>query len=248
MSLMREMLEAGVHFGHQTRYWNPKMAPYIFGSRNKIHIINLEKTVEKYLEATKFVKQLAARGGNVLFVGTKRAARELVATEASRAGMPYVDARWLGGMLTNFKTVKASIKRLKDMEAVVAEGGAERMIKKEGLLFQRELEKLNKSIGGIKDMTTLPDAMFVIDVGYHKIAVAEARTLGIPVVAVVDTNHAPDGVDYIIPGNDDSAKAIALYAKGIADAILEGRQQNLNGLVEEIEGQEEFVEVQDNQA
>jgi small subunit ribosomal protein S2 len=245
---MREMLEAGVHFGHQTRYWNPKMAPYIFGSRNKIHIINLEKTVEKYLEATKFVKQLAARGGNVLFVGTKRAARELVATEASRAGMPYVDARWLGGMLTNFKTVKASIKRLKDMEAVVAEGGAERMIKKEGLLFQRELEKLNKSIGGIKDMTTLPDALFVIDVGYHKIAVAEARTLGIPVVAVVDTNHAPDGVDYIIPGNDDSAKAIALYAKGIADAVLEGRQQNLNGLVEEIEGQEEFVEVQDNQA
>ena len=248
MSLMREMLEAGVHFGHQTRYWNPKMAPYIFGSRNKIHIINLEKTVEKYLEATKFVKQLAARGGNVLFVGTKRAARELVATEASRAGMPFVDARWLGGMLTNFKTVKASIKRLKDMEAVVAEGGAERMIKKEGLLFQRELEKLNKSIGGIKDMTTLPDALFVIDVGYHKIAVAEARTLGIPVVAVVDTNHAPDGVDYIIPGNDDSAKAIALYAKGIADAILEGRQQNLNGVVEEIEGQEEFVEVQDNQA
>ena len=248
MSLMREMLEAGVHFGHQTRYWNPKMAPYIFGSRNKIHIINLEKTVEKYLEATKFVKQLAARGGNVLFVGTKRAARELVASEASRAGMPFVDARWLGGMLTNFKTVKASIKRLKDMEAVVAEGGAERMIKKEGLLFQRELEKLNKSIGGIKDMTTLPDALFVIDVGYHKIAVAEARTLGIPVVAVVDTNHAPDGVDYIIPGNDDSAKAIALYAKGIADAILEGRQQNLNGLVEEIEGQEEFVEVQDNQA
>jgi small subunit ribosomal protein S2 len=248
MSLMREMLEAGVHFGHQTRYWNPKMAPFIFGSRNKIHIINLEKTVEKYLEATKFVKQLAARGGNVLFVGTKRAARELVATEAARAGMPFVDARWLGGMLTNFKTVKASIKRLKDMEAVVAEGGAERMIKKEGLLFQRELEKLNKSIGGIKDMTTLPDALFVIDVGYHKIAVAEARTLGIPVVAVVDTNHAPDGVDYIIPGNDDSAKAIALYAKGIADAVLEGRQQNLNGLVEEIEGQEEFVEVQDNQA
>ncbi|HEX7747300.1 MAG TPA: 30S ribosomal protein S2 [Bordetella sp.] len=248
MSLMREMLEAGVHFGHQTRYWNPKMAPYIFGSRNKIHIINLEKTVEKYLEANKFVKQLAARGGNVLFVGTKRAARELIASEASRAGMPFVDARWLGGMLTNFKTVKASIKRLKDMEAVVAEGGAERMIKKEGLLFQRELEKLNKSIGGIKDMTTLPDALFVIDVGYHKIAVAEARTLGIPVVAVVDTNHAPDGVDYIIPGNDDSAKAIALYAKGIADAILEGRQQNLNGVVEEIEGQEEFVEVQDNQA
>lgn len=249
MSLMREMLEAGVHFGHQTRYWNPKMAPYIFGHRNKIHIVNLEKTVEKYLEATKFVKQLAARGGNILFVGTKRAARELVAGEAARCGMPYVDARWLGGMLTNFKTVKTSIKRLKDMEAMVADGGAERMIKKEALLFQRELEKLNKSIGGIKDMNGLPDALFVIDVGYHKIAVAEARTLGIPVVAVVDTNHSPDGIDYIIPGNDDSAKAIALYAKGMADAVLEGREQNLNGLVEELgEGQEEFVEVQENQA
>jgi len=249
MSLMREMLEAGVHFGHQTRYWNPKMAPYIFGHRNKIHIVNLEKTVEKYVEATKFVKQLAARGGNILFVGTKRAARELVAGEAARCGMPYVDARWLGGMLTNFKTVKTSIKRLKDMEAIVADGGAERMIKKEGLLFQRELEKLNKSIGGIKDMNGLPDALFVIDVGYHKIAVAEARTLGIPVVAVVDTNHSPDGIDYIIPGNDDSAKAIALYAKGMADAVLEGREQNLNGLVEELgEGQEEFVEVQENQA
>jgi small subunit ribosomal protein S2 len=249
MSLMREMLEAGVHFGHQTRYWNPKMAPYIFGHRNKIHIINLEQTVAKYQEATKFVKQLAARGGNILFVGTKRAARELVATEAARCGMPFVDARWLGGMLTNFKTVKTSVKRLKEMEGVVAEGGAERMIKKEGLLFQRELDKLNKSIGGIKDMNGLPDAMFVIDVGYHKIAIAEARTLGIPVVAVVDTNHSPDGVDYIIPGNDDSAKAIALYAKGMADAVLEGREQNLNGLVEEAtEGSEEFVEVQDNQA
>ncbi|MCD0504567.1 30S ribosomal protein S2 [Bordetella petrii] len=249
MSLMREMLEAGVHFGHQTRYWNPKMAPYIFGHRNKIHIINLEQTVAKYQDATKFVKQLAARGGNILFVGTKRAARELVATEAARCGMPYVDARWLGGMLTNFKTVKTSVKRLKDMETVVAEGGAERMIKKEGLLFQRELDKLNKSIGGIKDMNGLPDALFVIDVGYHKIAVAEARTLGIPVVAVVDTNHSPDGIDYVIPGNDDSAKAIALYAKGIADAVLEGREQNLNGLVEEAgEGSEEFVEVQDNQA
>ena len=249
MSLMREMLEAGVHFGNQTRYWNPKMAPYIFGHRNKIHIINLEKTVDKYQEATKFVKQLAARGGNILFVGTKRAARELVATEAARCGMPFVDARWLGGMLTNFKTVKTSVKRLKDMEVVVAEGGAERMIKKEGLLFQRELDKLNKSIGGIKDMNGLPDAIFVIDVGYHKIAIAEAKTLGIPVVAVVDTNHSPDGIDYVIPGNDDSAKAIALYAKGIADAVLEGREQNLNGLVEELgEGQEEFVEVQDNQA
>jgi len=249
MSLMREMLEAGVHFGHQTRYWNPKMAPFIFGQRNKIHIINLEQTVAKYDEATKFVKQLAARGGTILFVGTKRAARELIAAEAERAGMPYVDARWLGGMLTNFKTVKTSVKRLKDMEVVVAEGGADRMIKKEGLLFERELDKLNKAIGGIKDMNGLPDALFVIDVGYHKIAIAEARKLGIPVVAVVDTNHSPDGIDYVIPGNDDSAKAIALYAKGMADAVIEGREQNLNGLVEEAgEGQEEFVEVQDGQA
>lgn len=248
MSLMREMLEAGVHFGHQTRYWNPKMAPYIFGHRNKIHIINLEQTVTKFQEAAKFAKQIAARGGNVLFVGTKRAARELVAAEAQRCGMPYVDARWLGGMLTNFKTVKSSIKRLKDMEVMVADGSVERLTKKEGLLFQRELDKLNKSIGGIKDMPGLPDALFVIDVGYHKIAVAEARTLGIPVVAVVDTNHSPDGVDYVIPGNDDSARAIALYAKGIADAVLEGREQSLNGLVEEITEAEEFVEVQEDQA
>ncbi len=244
MSLMREMLEAGVHFGHQTRYWNPKMAPFIFGARNKIHIINLEQTVVKYTVAAKFLRQLAARGGNVLFVGTKRAARELVAAEAARCGMPYVDSRWLGGMMTNFKTVKTSVKRLKDMEIQQAEGATEHMSKKEALMFQRELEKLNKSIGGIKDMNTLPDALFVIDVGYHKIAIAEANTLGIPVVAVVDTNHSPDGVDYIIPGNDDSAKAIALYARGMADAILEGREQRLNGLVEEIaEGEEEFVEV-----
>ena len=246
---MRQMLEAGVHFGHQTRFWNPKMAPFIFGHRNKIHIINLEKSLPMFQEAQKYAKQLVANRGTVLFVGTKRQAREIVAEEARRCGMPYVETRWLGGMLTNFKTVKTSVKRLKDMEAVVAEGGAERMIKKEGLLFQRELEKLNKSIGGIKDMNGLPDAMFVIDVGYHKIAIAEAKTLGIPVVAVVDTNHSPEGIDYVIPGNDDSAKAIALYAKGIADAVLEGREQNLNGLVEEIgEGQEEFVEVQDNQA
>lgn len=244
MSLMREMLEAGVHFGHQTRYWNPKMAPYIFGHRNKIHIINLEQTVVKYLEAAKFVKQIAARGGNVLFVGTKRAARELVAAEAARCGMPYVDSRWLGGMMTNFKTVKTSIKRLKEMEAQQADGVTERMSKKEALMFERELEKLHKGIGGIKDMHNLPDALFIVDVGYHKIAVAEARTLGIPVVAVVDTNHSPDGIEHVIPGNDDSAKAIALYARGMADAILEGREQNLNGLVEEItEGTEEFVEV-----
>ncbi|MCX5591694.1 30S ribosomal protein S2 [Alcaligenes endophyticus] len=243
MSLMREMLEAGVHFGHQTRYWNPKMAPFIFGQRNNIHIINLEKTVVQYEESMKFVRQLAARGGKILFVGTKRAARELVAAEAERCGMPYVDSRWLGGMMTNFKTVKSSIKRLKEMEAQAAEGRTETMTKKEALMFERELEKLNKSIGGIKDMNNLPDALFIIDVGYHKIAVAEARTLGIPVVAVVDTNHSPEGLDYVIPGNDDSAKAIALYARGVADAVLAGREQNLNGLVEEIAADEEFIEV-----
>ncbi len=246
MSLMREMLEAGVHFGHQTRFWNPKMAPYIFGARNKIHIVNLERTVEKYIEAAKFMRQTAARGGTILFVGTKRAAREIVAEEASRCGMPYVDARWLGGMMTNFKTVKSSIKRLKDMEAQTAEGTTELKIKKEALMFERELEKLNRALGGIKDMNTLPDALFVIDVGFHKIAIAEARTLGIPVVGVVDTNHSPDGIDYVIPGNDDSAKAIRLYAKGMADAVLEGREQSLNGLVEELaEGEEEFVEVEE---
>jgi small subunit ribosomal protein S2 len=244
MSLMREMLEAGVHFGHQTRFWNPKMAPYIFGHRNKIHIINLEHTVAKYAEATKFVRSIAAKNGSVLFVGTKRAARDIVAAEAARCGMPFVNNRWLGGMLTNFKTVKSSIKRLKDMEVVVAEGGLERMSKKEALMFDREMEKLSKSIGGIKDMAGLPDAIFIIDVGYHKIAVAEAHTLGIPVVAVVDTNHSPDGIHYVIPGNDDSGKAVALYAGGMADAILEGRQQSINGLVEEIAGDEEFVEVQ----
>ena len=195
MSLMREMLEAGVHFGHQTRYWNPKMAPFIFGHRNKIHIINLEKTVVKYQEATKAIEKIAARNGKILFVSTKRAAREIIAAEASRAGQPFVDARWLGGMLTNFKTVKASIKRLKEMEAVIAEGGNERLTKKEGLLFELELAKLNTSIGGIKDMGGLPDAMFVIDVGYHKIAIQEARKLGIPVFGIVDTNHSPDGID-----------------------------------------------------
>ena len=243
MSLMREMLEAGVHFGHQTRYWNPKMAPFIFGHRNKIHIINLEKTVANFQDATKFLRQIAAKGGTVLFVGTKRAARELVAAEAVRAGMPFVDSRWLGGMLTNFKTVKSSIKRLKDMEVIVADGGTERMTKKEALMFQRELDKLNKSIGGIKDMNGLPAVIFMIDVGYHKIAVAEAKALGIPVVAVVAPHPSPDGIDYIIPGNDDSAKAIALYAKGIADAVIEGRTQNINGLVEELAEGEEFVEV-----
>src|SRR5690606_14720920 len=215
--------------------------------RSKIHVVNLEKSVFQYLEAQKYLRQLAARGGKVLFVGTKRAARELVAQEAQRCGMPYVDSRWLGGMMTNFKTVKTSIKRLKEMEAQQAEGATERMSKKEALTFQRELDKLNKSIGGIKDMNTLPDALFLIDVGYHKIAVAEARTLGIPVVAVVATNHSPDGIDYVIPGNDDSAKAIALYARGMADAILEGREQALNGVVEEIAEGEEFVEVEESE-
>jgi len=244
---MREMLEAGVHFGHQTRYWNPKMSQYIFGQRNKIHIINLERTVEKYQEAAKYLRQLVARGGSVLFVGTKRAAREVIAQEAQRCAMPYVDNRWLGGMMTNFKTVKASIKRLKEMEAQQEQGALERMSKKEGLTFERELAKLNKSLGGIKNMNNLPDALFVMDVGYHKIAVNEARTLGIPVVAVVDTNHSPDGIDYVIPGNDDSGKALALYARGMADAVLAGREQALNGLVETItEDAEEFVEVQES--
>jgi len=242
---MREMLEAGVHFGHQTRFWNPKMAPYIFGHRNKIHIINLEKTLSLYQDSIKFVRQLAARKGTVLFVSTKRAAREVIAEEAKRAGMPYVDSRWLGGMLTNFKTVKTSIKRLKDMEVMLAEGATERMSKKESLMFQREMDKLNKSIGGIKDMNGLPDAIFIIDVGYHKIAITEAKTLGIPVVGVVDTNHSPEGVAHVIPGNDDSAKAIALYARGIADAVIEGREQSLQEVVEAAtEGSDEFVEVE----
>lgn len=242
---MRQMLEAGVHFGHQTRFWNPKMAPYIFGHRNKIHIVNLEKTLVKYQEAIAFVRKLAANRGTVLFVGTKRQAREIVAEEAARAGMPFVDERWLGGMLTNFKTVKQSTKRLKDMEQMFEEGSIEKLSKKESLLASRELEKLQKSIGGIKDMGGLPDALFVIDVGYHKIAITEAKKLGIPVVAVVDTNHSPEGVDYIIPGNDDSSRAIRLYARGVADAVLEGRSQVINEIVAAGEG-DEFVEVEES--
>jgi small subunit ribosomal protein S2 len=240
---MREMLEAGVHFGHQTRFWNPKMAPYIFGHRNKIHIINLEKTVPLFQEATKFARSLAAKRGTVLFVGTKRQARDIVAEEAQRAGMPYVDQRWLGGMLTNFKTVKGSLKTLKDMQAQV-EAGLESMSKKEGLLFQRELAKLEKDIGGIQDMAVLPDAMFVIDVGFHKIAIAEAQKLGIPIIGVVDTNHNPVGIDYVIPGNDDSAKAVALYARVMADAVLEGKAQSLNEVVEAVAApsSDEYVE------
>jgi small subunit ribosomal protein S2 len=247
MTTMRQMLEAGVHFGHQTRFWNPKMAPYIFGHRNKIHIVNLEKTLVMYQEAMKYMRQLASNRGTVLFVGTKRQAREIVAVEARRAGMPFVDERWLGGMLTNFKTVKTSIKRLRDMEGTLAEGGLERMSKKEALLFNREMEKLTKSIGGIKDMNGLPDALFVIDVGYHKIAVTEAVKLGVPVIGVVDTNHSPDGIDYVIPGNDDSGKAIALYAAGAADAVLEGRAASLQEAAKGGSG-DEFVEVASEEA
>ncbi len=239
---MRQMLEAGVHFGHQTRYWNPKMADFIFGQRNKIHIVNLEKTMQMYQEAMTYVRQLAANKGVVLFVGTKRQARDIIAEEARRAGMPYVDSRWLGGMLTNFKTVKASIKRLKDLEQMQQDGTFEKMNKREALTLQRELDKLNKSLGGIKDMNGLPDAIFVIDVGYHKIAVTEAKKLGIPLVAVVDTNHSPDGIAHVIPGNDDSSRAIRLYARGAADAVLEGRSQVIQEIVK---GGDEFVEVSD---
>lgn len=240
---MREMLEAGVHFGHQTRFWNPKMAPYIYGHRNKIHIINLEKTQPLFLDAMKFIRQLSARRGTVLMIGTKRQAREVIAQEAKRAGMPYVDQRWLGGMLTNFKTVKGSLKKLKDMQAQV-ESGSEIRIKKEALLFQRELVKLEKDIGGIQDMNALPDALFVIDVGYHKIAVAEAKKLGIPVIGVVDSNHSPDGIDYVIPGNDDSSKAVALYARAVADAVLEGKSNATNEVVQAASSEgDEFVEV-----
>ncbi|MBK6601148.1 MAG: 30S ribosomal protein S2 [Betaproteobacteria bacterium] len=240
---MRQMLEAGVHFGHQTRYWNPKMAEYIFGQRNKIHIVNLEKTMQMYQEAMKFVRQLASNKGTILFVGTKRQAREIVAEEAARCSMPYVDARWLGGMLTNFKTVKLSIKRLKDLEQMKEEGTFEKMNKREALTLQRELEKLDKSMGGIKDMGGLPDALFVIDVGYHKIAVTEANKLGIPIIGVVDTNHSPIGIAHVIPGNDDSSRAIRLYARGVADSVLEGRSLVIQEIVQ---AGEEFVEVADD--
>ena len=229
---MRQMLEAGVHFGHQTRFWNPKMAPYIFGQRNKIHIINLEKTMVMYEEAMNYVRQLAANKGTILFVGTKRQARDIVREEAIRCGSPYVDQRWLGGMLTNFKTIKLSIKRLHDMETMAQDGTLDKLVKKEALDLQRELEKLNSSLGGIKDMKGLPDAMFVIDVGFQKGAITEARKLEIPVVGVVDTNHSPDGMHYVIPGNDDSSQAVRLYARGVADAILEGRSQSIHEIVE----------------
>lgn len=240
---MREMLEAGVHFGHQTRFWNPRMAPYIFGHRNKIHIINLESTLALYNDATSYVRKLAANKGVLLFVGTKRQARETILEEAARCGMPYVDYRWLGGMLTNFKTVRQSIKRLKAMEQMVEDSSIERMPKKEALHFQRELTKLNRSLGGIKNLDALPDAMFVIDVGYQKGAISEAVKLGIPVVGVVDTNNSPDGVTHVIPGNDDSSRAIRLYARGIADAVLEGRSQSVQEIISA--GADEFVEVEE---
>ncbi|MCP3666138.1 MAG: 30S ribosomal protein S2 [Gammaproteobacteria bacterium] len=242
---MRQMLEAGVHFGHQTRYWNPKMGAYIFGHRSKIHIVNLEKTLPLYREAMNYIGSLAANGGKVLFVGTKRAARDTVKEEAERCGMPYVNHRWLGGMLTNFKTIKQRIKRLKDLEAMFADGSVERFNKKEALGLSREMEKLDRSLGGIKNMPGLPDVMFVIDVGHEDIAVKEARKLGIPVVGVVDTNNNPEGVDYVIPGNDDAIRAIQLYVQGAAAAVLEGRASaaHLGGAAAD-----DFVEVSDSEA
>ncbi len=231
---MRQMLEAGVHFGHQTRFWNPKMAPYIFGHRNKIHIVNLEKTVVMFNDALKEVRKIAAKKGTILFVATKRQAREIIREEAIRAGSPFVDHRWLGGMLTNFKTVQTSIKRLKELEAMIEDGSIDKLSKKEGLMFRRELEKLDRSLGGFKDLQGLPSAIFVIDVGYQKGTVTEAQKLGIPVIGVVDTNHSPLGVDFVIPGNDDSSQAIRLYARGVADAVLEGREQAATDLVEQV--------------
>ncbi len=228
---MRQMLEAGVHFGHQTRFWNPKMNQYIFGARNKIHIINLEKTLPMFIEAQNYVRRLAANKGQILFVGTKRQAREIIREEASRAGMPFVDYRWLGGMLTNFKTVKQSIKRLEDKMALLGNADQTGYNKKELLDLQREVEKLERSLGGIKDMKGLPDAIFIIDTGYQKGTLTEAKKLGIPVIGVVDTNNNPDGIDYVVPGNDDSARAIRLYARGMADAVLEGRAQSLQEVV-----------------
>jgi small subunit ribosomal protein S2 len=240
---MRQMLEAGVHFGHQTRFWNPKMAPYIFGHRNKIHIVNLEKTLVMYQEAMKYVKKLSSNKGTILFVGTKRQAREIIKEEALRCGAPYVDHRWLGGMLTNFKTVKQSIKRLKDMETMLSDGSMEKMPKKEALGIQRELVKFERSLGGIKNLTGVPDALFIIDVGYQKGAVVEANKLGIPIIGVVDTNHSPEGISHVIPGNDDSSRAIRLYARGVADAILEGRDLSLQEIVAG-GGADEFVELE----
>jgi len=240
---MRQMLEAGVHFGHQTRYWNPKMAPYIFGDRNKIHIINLEKTVPLYNDAMNFLGKLASNGGKVLFVGTKRAARDVMKEEAERCAMPYVNHRWLGGMLTNFKTIRQSIKRLKELEAMEADGSLyTKFNKKEALGLRREMEKLERSLGGIKNLNGIPDAMFVIDSGHEKIAVSEARKLGIPVIGVVDTNNDPDMVDYVIPGNDDAIRAVQLYVQGASAAVLEGR----TAAAHMAGGADEFVEVEES--
>jgi len=236
---MRQMLEAGVHFGHQTRFWNPKMAPFIFGERNRIHIINLEKTLPLYVEAAGFVKHIVADGGRVLFVGTKRSAREAIAREAARCGMPYVSHRWLGGMLTNFKTIRQSIKRLAEIDDLAATGMLDQRNKREAQMVRREREKLERSLGGIKEMEGLPDVMFVVDVGHENIAIHEARKLGIPVVAIVDTNCSPDGISYVIPGNDDAMRAIELYAGGIADAVIEGRSTAPDVAV----GEDEFVEL-----
>jgi small subunit ribosomal protein S2 len=233
------MLEAGVHFGHQTRFWNPKMAPFIFGERNKIHIINLEKTQPLYSQAAAFIKNVAAGGGKVLFVGTKRSARDAVQKEALRCSMPYVNQRWLGGMLTNFKTIRQSIKRLNELDEMAQNGSLDRRGKKEAQMLRREMDKLLRSLGGIRDMTALPNALFVIDVGHEEIAIHEARKLGIPVVAVVDTNCSPDGIDYVIPGNDDAMRAILLYASGVADSVLEGKAS----LPEVPVGEDEFVEL-----
>ncbi|MBW9259957.1 MAG: 30S ribosomal protein S2 [Candidatus Thiodiazotropha sp. (ex. Lucinisca nassula)] len=244
---MRQMLEAGVHFGHQTRYWNPKMGSYIFGHRNKIHIVNLEKTMPLFKDAMNFIGSLSANGGKVLFVGTKRAAQSVVREEAERCGMPFVNHRWLGGMLTNFKTIKQSIRRLKELEAMFEDGSVEqRFNKKEALGLSRELEKLERSLGGIKNMNGLPDALYIIDVGHEKNAVAEARKLGIPVIGVVDTNNDPDDIDYVIPGNDDAIRAIQLYVQGASAAILEGRASAANSVA--ANSNEEFVEVAPDQA
>jgi small subunit ribosomal protein S2 len=236
---MRQMLEAGVHFGHQTRFWNPKMAQFIFGERNKIHIINLERTLPLYNEAASFVKGVVGDGGRVLFVGTKRSARDAIQAEATRCGMPYVNQRWLGGMLTNFKTIRQSIKRLHELEELRDSGALDRRKKKEAQTLRREMDKLNRSLGGIKDMNSLPDALFVVDVGHEEIAVHEARKLGIPVVAIVDSNCSPDGIDYVIPGNDDAMKAIQLYAAGVADAALDGK----SAVPVLPAGEDEFVEL-----
>lgn len=239
---MRQMLEAGVHFGHQTRFWNPLMGPYIFGERNRIHIINLERTLPLFHEATNFVGKLVAKKGIVLFVGTKRAAQETVKEAALRCGMPYVNRRWLGGMLTNYRTIKASIKRLRDLETMMTDGTVEQIPKKETLSLNRELEKLERSLGGIKDMGGLPDALFIIDVGHEKIAVNEATKLKIPVIGVVDTNNSPLNIDYVIPGNDDAIRAISLYANGIADTIIESREASL----QPISSEDEFIELEEN--